>query len=232
VDGKKDDMKNTAARFWHYAPATKDGAFWTAALPLCGLEKPLWVYANVIYGLDKPIQGAGYYYGAYSADRFVISSLPHLVAAADLQAAGVKSTRTPSLLIEDCQGDWKKEWFTYKPEDWALTTNKLNADDWKAPAGARLAFEVRAEQPNKLAVGLDNSAAEVALEGGDAWQSVVLEPADFLDVDNKPLADWKLIRSLRLGADQSLSGKTPRKVGGNWQGPPPEFRNLRWVANS
>jgi hypothetical protein len=231
MDGKKDDRNNTGARFWHYAPATKDGTAWTAELPLCGLEKPLWVYANVIYGLEKPIQGAGYYYGVYSTDRFVISSLPHLVPAADLQAAGVKSTRTPSLLIEDFQGDWKKAWFTYKPEDWALTTNKLNADDWKAPAGAQLAFEVRAQQPNKLAVGLDNSAAEVSLEGGDAWQAVVLDPADFLDVDNTPLADWSSVRSLRLGAEQTLGGKPPRKVGGKWQGPPPEFRNLRWVAN-
>lgn len=232
VDGKKDDMKNTSARFWHFAPAKKEGAVWTAELPLCGLEKPLWVYANVIYGLDKPIQGAGYYYGVYSTDRFVISSLPHLVAAADLQSAGVKSTRSPSLLIENFEGDWKKEWFTYKPEDWALTTNKLYADDWKAPAGARLAFEVRSEQPNMLVVGLDNAAAEVALQGGAAWQAVVLDPADFLDAGNTALADWNLVRSLRLGADQNLGGKTPRKVGGKWQGAPPEFRNLRWVASS
>ncbi len=232
VDGKKDDINNTGARFWHYAPAKKDGPVWTAELPLHGLEKPLWVYANVIYGLDKPIEAAGYYYGVYSTDRFVISSVPHLVAAADLQTAGVKSTRTPSLLIEDFQGDWKKAWFTYKPEDWALTTNKLHADDWKAPAGARLALEVRAKQPNKLVVGLDNSVAEVTLEGGAGWQAVVLDPADFLDAANKPLVDWRLVRSLRLGADQTLGGKPPRKVGGKWQGPPPEFRNLRWVTPS
>lgn len=230
VDGKRDDMKNTICRFWHCAPATRDGGHWKAALPLCGLDKPLWVYANVIYGLDQPITAAGYYYGTYTTDRFVISSLPHLVGVAELQAAAVKSTRTPTPLIEDFQGDWKKHWFTYKPEDWALSTHKPSASEWKAPAGARLAIEVRSAQPNTLVVGLDNSAAEVALQGGADWQQVVLNPADFLDAARSPLADWSTVRQLRLGAEQTLAGKPSRKAGTPWQGQPPEFRNLRWIA--
>ena len=232
MNGEKDDMKNTGSRFWYHAPATKDAAVWKAALPLCGVEKPLWVYANVIYGLDKPITAAGYYYGVYTTDRFVLSSLPHLVGVEELQAADVKSTRAPSLLIEDFQGDWKKHWFTYKPEEWALSTNKLNTVEWKAPVGARLALEVRSEQPNTLVVALDNSAAEVPLQGGADWQSVVLSPADFLDAAKTPLADWSAVRQLRLGADQNLGGKPARKVGGKWQGPPPEFCNLRWITGS
>lgn len=232
MDGKPDDRNNTGSRFWYHAPATKDGAVWTAALPLCGVGKPLWVYANIIYGLDEPIKAAGYYYRAYSADRFVISSVPHLVGVEELQAAGVKSTRNPSLLIEDFQDDWKKHWFSYKPEDWALTTNKLNTGEWKAPAGARLALEVRSDQPNTLVVGLDSSAAEVPLQGGADWQPVVLNPADFLDAEKTPLANWSAVRQLRLGADQTLGGKPARKVGGKWQGPPPQFRNLRWIAGS
>ncbi|MFM8983257.1 MAG: hypothetical protein ACKOLA_10200, partial [Spartobacteria bacterium] len=150
----------------------------------------------------------------------------------ELQAAGVKSTRPHSFLIEDFQGDWKKQWFTYKPEDWALSTNKLSTVEWKAPAGVRLALEVRSAQPNTLVVGLDNSAAEVRLQGGADWQSVVLNPADFLDAAKTPLADWSAVRQLRLGADQTLGGKPARKVGGPWQGPQPEFRNLRWLAGS
>jgi cephalosporin-C deacetylase-like acetyl esterase len=232
MDGKKDDIKNTGSRFWYLASATEDGTVWKASLPLCGVEKPLWVYANVIYGLHKPITGAGYYYGVYTTDRFVLSSLPHLIGTEELKAAGVKSTRTPSLLIEDFQGDWKKHWFTYKPEDWALSTNKLSTVEWKAPAGARLALEVRADQPNTLVVGLDNSAAEVPLQGGANWQSIVLNPADLLDAAKSPLADWSAVRQLRLGADQTLGGKPARKVGGKWQGSPPEFRNLRWITGS
>ena len=47
-----------------------------------------------------------------------------------------------------------------------------------------------------------------------------------------PLADWSAVRQLRLGADQTLGGKPARKVGTKWQGSPPEFRNLRWIAES
>ena len=230
MDGKKEDYTNTKNRFWYYAPAKKDGKVWKAELPLCGLEKPLWVFANVIYRLDAPIQGVGYYYRAYSSDRFVLSSLPHMAGSSELQAAGVKATRQPSLLIEDFEGDWKKQWFAYKPEDWAVSTHKIYTEEWKAPVGARLSFEVRADQPNKLAVGLDSSAADVVLQGGADWQPVVLEPAKFLNAANEPLKDWSGAKELRLGAKETLSGKTNKEVGGNWQGAPPQFRNLRWVV--
>ncbi len=230
MDGKKEDFTNTKNRFWYFAPAKKNGKSWKADLPLCGLEKPLWVYANVIYSLDKPIQGVGYYYRPYSTDRFVISSLPHRVASSELQAAGVKSTRPTSPIIETFEGDWKKQWFAYKADDWAVSTHKIYTEEWKAPVGARLSFEVRAEQPNKLAVGLDSSAAEVVLQGGSDWQPVVLEPAKFLNAANEPLKDWSNAKELRLGAKESLGGKTNKEVGGNWQGSPPQFRNLRWVV--
>jgi len=232
VDGKKEDYTNTKNRFWYFAPAKKDGKSWKAELPLCGLEKPLWVYANVIYGLDKPIQGVGYYYRAYSSDRFVLSSLPHMVGSSELQAAGVKSTRHPSLLIEDFEGDWIKQWFAYKADDWAVSTHKIYTEEWKAPVGARLAFEVRADQANKLVLGMDGSAAEVVLQGGPDWQSVELEAANFLNAANEPLKDWSGAKELRLGAKETLSGKTNKEVGGNWQGSPPQFRNLRWVVGN
>lgn len=230
MDGKKEDYNNTKNRFWYYAPGKNDGNIWKAALPLCGLEKPLWVYANVIYGLGKTIQGVGYYSRPYSSDRFVISSLPHMVTSGELQAAGVKATRQPSLLIENFEGDWKKQWFAYKPEEWTISTHKIYTEEWKAPKGARLAFEVRADEPNKLAVGLSSSAAEVVLQGGPDWQAVLLEPANFVNAANEPLKDWASGIELRLGAKETLSGKTTKDVGGKWQGPPPQFRNLRWVV--
>ena len=232
MDGKKEDFTNTKNRFWYFAPAKKNGKSWKADLPLCGLEKPLWVYANVIYGLDAPIQGVGYYYRPYSSDRFVISSLPHMVAGAELQSAGTKPTRQPSLLIEDFEGDWKKQWFSYKPDNWAVSTHKIYTEEWKAPVGARLAFEVRADTPNKLVVGLDSSAAEVVLKGGADWQSIELAPANFLNADNENLKDWSGAKELRLGAKETLSGKTNKEVGGNWQGAPPQFRNLRWLLEA
>ena len=230
--GAKDDFINTKNRFWYYAPAQKVDGVWKAKLPLCGLEKPLWVYANVIYGLDKPIQGAGYYARAYSADRFVISSPPQIFSNKQLQDAGVKATRQPSLLIENFEGDWKKQWFAYKPEEWAISTHKIYTEEWKAPSGSHLAFEVRSAQPNKLAIGLSDAGAEVALQGGQVWQTVVLDPAHFLNAANEPLKDWTTIKELRLGAQETLRGKSTKELGGKWQGPPPEFRNLRWIVGS
>lgn len=230
MDGKKDDSQNTINRFWYYAPAKQDGKVWTAKLPLCGMGKPLWVFANVVYGLEKPIQGVGYYYRAYSTDRFVLSSLPHMVTGGELEAAGVKATRPPSLLIENFEGDWKKQWFAYKPEEWGFSTHKIYTEEWKAPAGSHLAFEVRAAQPNKLTIGLSDSAAEVALQGGQVWQTVVLDPANFLNAADEPLKDWSTRKELRFGAQETLRGKSTKELGGKWQGPPPKFRNLRWLV--
>jgi hypothetical protein len=109
------------------------------------------------------------YYGDPLSDRFVISSPPHMVATKQLQAAGVKATRQPSLLIENFKGSWKKQCFAYKPEEWAISTHKINTEEWKAPPGSQLSLEVRAEQPNKMVVALSNSAAEVVLQGGKPW---------------------------------------------------------------
>ncbi|MDA3923310.1 MAG: hypothetical protein PF904_01255 [Kiritimatiellae bacterium] len=36
------------------------GDSWSADLPLLDTKRPLWVYANVHYSLEKPITGAGY----------------------------------------------------------------------------------------------------------------------------------------------------------------------------
>ena len=53
------------------------------------INAPLWVYANVTYKLDKSVSGAGYYYGEYSADRFVLSSLIKTAKPSDLKSSDV-----------------------------------------------------------------------------------------------------------------------------------------------
>ncbi|MBL7077560.1 MAG: dienelactone hydrolase family protein [Kiritimatiellae bacterium] len=234
ADGKPDDGQNTMNRFWHHVAPVKQGDTWTAELPVLSTDKPLWVYANVVYPLDKPISGAGYYYGTYTTDRFNLSSLVHLIAAGDLKAAGVKATMTPSLVIEAFEPGWEKEWFSYRPAEWARSTHKLYDPRWAAPEGAKLAMEARCEEANTLVVGLDESAAEVALEGGAEWQPVILSEADVTDATGDARSDWNDIKTLRLAAQETLreqvdgEGKT-RKVGAAWKGAAPEFRNLRWV---
>jgi hypothetical protein len=234
IDGLGDDANNTKNRFWHYTAARRQGDQWIANLPLASTDKPLWVYANVVYPLEPPVSGAGYYYRIYTSDRFNLSSLMHMVTPEELKAAGVKISIQPSLLIESFEGEWEKQWFTYKPEEWARSTHKLHDDRWKAPAGARLALEVLAELPNRLVIGMDDHAAEVALTGGADWQVIDLGAGDFKDATGAARSDWSAIKELRLAAMDRLGSRKAGKeqsltLGGVWKGARPKFRNLRWV---
>jgi hypothetical protein len=235
TDGLMDDRENTMNRFWDHAAAKSTGnASWTADLPLFSTDKPLWVYANVVYALDKPISGAGYYYGNYETEKFNLSSLVKLVSAADLKAAGVKATLKASLIIETFEDGWKKEWFSYRPADWTLTTHKLYDPRWHAPASATLALDVRCEQANTIIVGLDKQAAEAALKGGSEWQTVSFDPSDFSNAEDEALAGWSGLKAFRFASREVLRSRDkaikPVHLGARWNGAAPEFRNLRWVV--
>jgi hypothetical protein len=202
------------------------------------MDAPLWVYADVLYPLEEPITGAGYYYAPYTARTVSLSSIMHVATPAELRAAGVRATASPSLLIETFEGEWEKEWFTYDLSgNWARRTHKIHDDTWRTPAFAKLAFDVRSAEPNKMVVGAGESAAEIALEGGPQWQRVLLYPTDFRDAAGRSLVDWGAAKDLRLGAAETLrlgqgdKAKT-LQLGGEWQGPPPEFRELRWVEGT
>jgi len=234
MGGLKSDMANTKNRFWHHAPATKSRDRWQARLPLSNRDKPLWVYANVIYKLEELVSYAGYYYRVGSSETFALSSLMPIFAGEELKRAGVQATVKPSLLIENFEGDWEKEWFTYRMEEWARSTHKIYDDRWKAPAGAKLALEVRAEQANTLVIGIDAYGAEVNIAGGGEWQTVAVSASDFRDATGDVLNNWDGIMELSLGAAQTLRERVDgenksTKLGAPWNGPKPEFRNLRWV---
>ena len=231
--GGVEDIQDAQHRFWHHAAAIERNGAWNASIPLVDNDRPLWVYANVRHALDEPVSGAGYYYGLYTAETFNVSSLLAIASPRELKRAKTRPALKPRHLIEDFTGDWEKEWFTYRPAEWARTTHKLNEEIWKAPAGATLSLEARSTEPNTLVVLLDGHAAEVKLKGGDDWQSVDLPPADFLDADGSPLPDWSGARRLKLSHAEHLRPKRgdkskPRRVGKNWVGAPPEFRNLGW----
>jgi len=233
ADERPEDREDTMHRFWHHAAATNNDGVWTASLPLSSTDKPLWVYANIRYPLGEPVSGAGYYYGSYTANTFNLSSLLMVITAEELASAGARATLKPSSLIEDFDGDWEKEWFTYRPAEWARTTHKLNAEIWKAPPGAKLVLELQAAERNKLVVLLDEYAAEVEIDGGDSSQEIVLGPNDFRNYSGEPLTNWNGVRRLKLTPAEHLRpgrGKdsAPRLVGANWKGTPPRFRTLRW----
>ncbi len=233
MDGQRDDRENTINRFWHYAETTRQGGQWSASLPLSNTDKPLWVYANVTYPLEEPTAYAGYYYRVGSSKAFNLSSLMFMATADQLQAAGVQAKPKPSRMIETFEGDWEKQWFSYRPEDMQRKTHKLYDPQWAAPAGAKLALEVLSEKANKLVLGLDAYAAEIQLKGSSNWQQVVLLPDDFKNAEGKTLSDWQGIMELRLGDRETLRGKDRNQsvnLGAKWQGKKAVFRSLKWVT--
>lgn len=234
------DRLDTMHRFWHHSAAELNDGKWTADLPLSSTDNPLWVYANVRYALPTPVEAVGYYYGSFSADSFNISSVMQVTTAQELSAASVQTSLTPSLLIEDFKDDWQKEWFTYRPQEWARSTNKLNSDLLRLPAdsptNATLSIDVQTDTPNRLIVKLDDFVAEVSLDGGPQSQTVVLSPSDFHNFSGSSRSDWDGIRQLKLSpTERLLPGRgesgAPKVLGGQWHGDPPKFGNLRWSVS-
>jgi hypothetical protein len=232
-EGAKQRLE-TMHRFWRHAVTERQGDTWTARLPLSTTSKPLWVFANVRYKLDRPYAGVGYYYGDYQTRIINLSSLVTKVPAADLMAADVKPVLKPTLVIEDFQQNWKKEWYTYRPSDWGRSTNKLNSKTFRAPPGAHLALSLTATHANQIAVRLDDHVAEVSVTPGTAPQQIRLAPQDFTNYAGDALTRWQGIRQLTISAQERLrpergqSGQ-PRIIGGESQGPPPEFHRLEWT---
>ncbi|NNE92192.1 MAG: hypothetical protein HKN23_11140, partial [Verrucomicrobiales bacterium] len=234
VDGEKHDMDNTKHRFWHYAAAKKHDGNWIADLPVASVDKPLWVFANVIYPLEKPVGYAGYYYRIGESKEFTLSSLMSMHSAEDLKAAGVKAAFKPSLTIESFKGEWEKEWFSYRPEEWGMQTNKLYSEIWSAPEGASLALDVKSAEANKLVITIDEFGVEVDLTGGSDWQTIVLLPENFENAIGEKLESWDGVRNLSLTAEKTLRTRVgkenkQKKFGAAWKGDAPVFRELRWV---
>lgn len=239
----RDAAKKPADRYWHHVSAgslSGTEGQWTASLELFGLEKPLWVYANVLYKLDETITGAGYYYGTYTTDRFVLSSKMHRLSPEELNAQSVRSVLQADGEIEDFSGEWQKEWYIYgnKPDDWRRTTRKLGDDLYQAPDFAKLAFLVRSEEANQLVLKLDDKAAVVDLPGGEDWHQIVLYPTDFRGVGDRSRIDWKDITSLQLSDRVTLkpgrhdTASESETFGAPWKGNAPELQNMRWLSGT
>ncbi|MDF1862388.1 MAG: acetylxylan esterase [Verrucomicrobiales bacterium] len=233
-DGDRAHRENRINRFWHSAEATQAGDTWTAALPVFSPDLPLWVYANVLYPLDEPVTGAGYYYGVYTTEQFRLSTLIQKVSPGELREAGVTAVLKPTPVIETFDPGWEKQWFTHKSDTWEIRTHKVYHPLWAAPEGARLSLEVRSPGAGKFVVGIDGYATEVILNGGTGWQTILLPLSDFTDASGAPLDGWSGIKELRLLPEDRLrsvtKGAAPRLLGGAWEGEAPEFRSLRWIG--
>ncbi len=237
------DRQLTTNRFWHHVKPREENGRWVAELPISDTNAPLLAYANVTYKLPKPVSGSGYYYRTYTADTFNLSSLVSHAWADEIAKSGVQATLQPSDVIESFEGEWRKEWFSYRPEEWSITTHKLNDAMYTAPtlsqaqagspASTKLSIDVASDQPNQLVVLIDDYAAVLDLPGGSVSQSHVLSLADFKNYAGETLGRWADAKRLKLSAAEHLkpsrgqSGK-PRLVGKHWKGPPPKFNQLQW----
>lgn len=220
-------------RFWHHAIPKQDGDKWVANLELEASNRPVWVYANVLYQLDKEVSGASYYYRTYSSKNINLSSKMTIIGIDEIQTANIQETLKGGLIIESFEGNWKKDWYTYNRKNWEYITHKINNDLWRAPSNEHiLTFDVLSKQSNKMTIRMDNYATEIELKGGE-WQTVSLSPSQFKNRNQEILIDLMLVKELEISSEEALkvprgeSGK-PLKFGGNWKGAPPTFKNLRW----
>jgi hypothetical protein len=235
--GPKDNSSNTKHRFWQFVQPSKSGAdnTWTANLPIFDTQRPLWVFANVVYALDETVSGAGYYYGTYQTDSFVLSSLLHTISANELSKSGTVASEYNGLEIDNFTGEWKRDWFRYNFNKWGFRTNKLHEPTWSARSrNARLSIEVKSEITNKMVLWIDGYGVELSLLGNNLWQRFSFSSTDFKNSEGGTLTGWSDIRELRLDDVETLEvpkGSKAKKVkiGSPWQGNPPEFRHLSWI---
>ena len=172
--GQKDNSTNTKHRFWKFVrPEKKKENLWVGDLPIFDNNRSLWAFANVRYKLDKQITGAGYYYGTYETDSFVLSSLLATVSPAELTNSGTIASDYSDSIIEDFSGDWRNEWFSYNSKKWGLRTNKLYEPTWAAPnSNARISIEVKSENANKMAIWIDGYGSDLTLLGNGVLAKV------------------------------------------------------------
>jgi hypothetical protein len=225
------------ARFWRAADATREGNQWSAKLPILSSDQPLFAFANVHYRLSKP-QPVPF---ARPTETFAISTVMHKATPDELRRAGVKTTDTPSLLIDDFSHGWR-DWYKLSadnPHHWQFWTRKLNDPKWQGPPGYRLTFDVKSKMPNDLVVVLTENffrsyrgkqqefVAVVRLSGGHSDQIVSLSPQEFKTADGKStLASWANVDLLAIRAYHEEGGKLLGSKA--WKGPQPTLHNLRW----
>lgn len=204
-------------KYWRFIKAKSFGKQWLTEIPTFNHDKSLWIYANVIYKLKKPVEVSSYAAKTYATDQYVISSRLKIVTAAQKKKSGIRASLKPSLVIEEFTDDWKKEWYSIKedPNTWEYKTHRVHSDQYKAPRYAMLEFEIKSDQTNFIMLYANSYSHIRPLKGGD-WEKVSVLPAHFV-YEGKKLLNWKDIHTLSFG-----------RFHNSWNGPSPEFRNLKW----
>jgi hypothetical protein len=227
------------ARFWRSAEAQKQGATWTAKLPIMSVDQPLFAFVNVAYRLkrEEPV------HFARPTEQVAISSMLHTIGPRELRRAEVKATDKPSPLIDDFAHGWR-DWYLLEagnPHHWESSTRKLADPKWQGQPGQSLTLDVQAVKKNELVVVLTENffrsyrgksqefVAVVKLDGSKDPQTVSLGLKDFKTIGGESLSSWKNVDVLSLRAYYDNGEKL---IGSkSWSGPQPVFRKLWWQGS-
>jgi len=223
-------------RFWRFAASRQHDAVWTADLPLFTVDQPLWVYANIVYALDEPATGAGYYHDYYTSNDFGLSSHLLMVDPVQLKQASIKTSLEKTLIIETFGPNWKQEWYSFEPhEAWHFRTHKLNDPEFAPPTPTTpLALGLRTDQDNDVTVKLEIDSKTYVMtkpiKGGTS-QVVTMVPSDFVNVETGvPLAAWSPMGEFSLENNPVKSSKGDKIWGKKWNGPEPVLHTLEWKS--
>jgi len=235
-------------RFWRAAPARRTGDSWRAACPSDSTDRPLYIMANVYYKLDHRL--VGYPWMRQIPETFGISSEMISYSPAQLKAAKVRPTPTPSRVIEKEFSNYH-DWYRLSwnnPNWWAAYTRKIKDPAFAAPQDARLALDLKTAHDAVLFFELQDNNwnafpgqkkgqyfARVNIKGSDKWQTVSAGISDFKLLGRgtkQPLKSWRHITELgiRGRVKAQRNGKEAELPTGkpiNWK-TPRNFRNLRW----
>ncbi len=229
------------ARFWRSAAVKKEGDAWEARLPDAGTGQPLYAFANVYHTLP-----ASESLPHLSEIRAVcLSSLLRQATAAELEAAGVRTSDSRSLLIDDFSRGWQ-DWYRLNAENrdhWQNWTRKVTDPFWRGPDGASLSLTLTVTETNRLSiVVIENEwrsyrgtraayLCERQIQGDSEPQTLTLSPADFVSADGTPLSNWSQIDQLGLCARYEERERGQRPQGANWKGDLPTFHRVEWTKS-
>ena len=175
-DGLMNGFREVINRFWEFSEAKKDGTTYQADLNLYGTERPFWVYVNVHYDLPPELADKA----RSVRDRLVVSSRLLMLEAKDLPVLSKQDILPKTNVIQSFEDPlWKKRWYTTRAF-WPMNSFCSASPAIEAPKkGAKLVFELQADEPNTFVLGLGNYYAEVKVSGGPDVQRIELSPADF-----------------------------------------------------
>ena len=236
-------------RFWRDAGAKREGGAWVASCPVMSADQPLFVYANVSYKLKTERTG---FRGSKAPETFIMSSEESIFLPGELKAAGVKTTDTPSRMIDDFSRGWN-DWYRLEwrnPHHWLAATRKIKDLKWRGPEGAKLVFELKCPSDIVLCIAADVNGwgvypgkpggsfeARKPIAGSPDWQTVSVALDDLASVQKTPsstLSSWENVTELNFhwapsyfknGQEIKVGPENIQKCG--WT-EPREFRNLRW----